>query len=355
MEQEFQGFSFSSGPNCWRRAAADRRSGDCEKRIMAANTSTRRSPRCQFSLRTLMIAVSLVGILLGWRESLVRETRRLREALDQFATSGGEFKYQCTADEYGVISFRKSSDEPGDSQGIWPEWLAGDRRGLAPEIACYPVIYDVGGLGVPPMRKEAFSVGNDDGLRSLRSSPTLRMVSTGVSDGVTDIGLGYIATLPKLEALIMRRSRITDEGLRQLQGCSALKKLDLSGTGISDDGLASISSLANLRELFLADTKITDNGMKSLEAFQCVRKLILSRTQISDRALTHVGLMPNLEVLEIDGTTITDGGLNELRGLPHLKAISARLTRVSLAGAREFERMLPGVKVDVESVAPRRE
>jgi Leucine-rich repeat (LRR) protein len=314
------------------------------------NLSFRRWLR--FRLKTLMALVTVVSVLLGWRQSLIRESCRERDAVTRFEASYGKFDYASRTDELGTISLPRTHDDPDpDSvEQFWPEWLVGDRYLLDPEWAYFALVYDTGGLGIPPTRKDPWCYGTDDALRLLQCLPSLRAVSTGISEEISDVGLGYIAHLPRLETLVVRRSKVTDLGLIQLEGCSTLRYLDLSESRISDKGLSSIALLRDLRALVLEKTKITDNGLDFLRSLQELRRLGVNRTAVADAGLSRLCRLPNLRVLDIEGTLVSDAGLSQLLSLRQLRLVRAGASRVTPNGARQLEERLPGVtvKLDVE-------
>ena len=271
--------------------------------------------------------VALVAVLLGWRESLLRETRRQREAMDRFENSGGEFKYHAATNEFGTITIKNAVDDPDQSNGHHGRngWPAGDRRELAPDWAYYPLVYDTGSLITTPTRIGLFSEGTDAGF-VFAATPLTSLheeCRPGYPGRVTDTGLGYLAKLPKLEAL----SRYEGHGLRawalrQLSACPSLLSLDVSETGITDDGLVALISITSLRVLRLAGTRVTDNGMRSLECLQ------------------------NLRELDLNGTQVGDGGLLELQGLPTPHKGRCSFQPNFIERRKELGKRMPGLTVD---------
>jgi hypothetical protein len=90
---------------------------------------------------------------------------------------------------------------------------------------------------------------------------------------VRDAALVPLKDLPKLQELTLGQTRITDVGLQHLARLKNLKVLDLS-TGfdqdlvfpdVTDAGLESLKKLANLRTLVLKGTRVTDEGVKEFQ------------------------------------------------------------------------------------------
>jgi hypothetical protein len=55
--------------------------------------------------------------------------------------------------------------------------------------------------------------------------------------------------------------------------------------------------------------------------------------------------MTQLRMLNLSYTPITDAGLAWLKGLVHLQALDVEATKVTNAGIKEFQKVLPKVKV----------
>jgi len=301
----------------------------------------------------MMVAVSVVGAVLAIRERRVRQYEEQLAAASQFGYSGGDLCYGCTFTDLGEWNWLTSGhNEPDCDDWTWWEFVVGPGCKLAPEGAAYPASYRVsgpGGLFQPgPKERGPTSVGTDAGLRLLQCFPTLKVVSTGVSERVTDVGLQCIAYLPQLEALALERSQITDSGLAVLRRCVALKFLNISYTRVTDAGVQSLSSISGLRVLDLDGTRITDDGTRFLVPLQGLAKLHLQRTQISDNGLRNIASLRGLQFLDIRDTKVSDAGLDQLKATVCLREILAARTLVSTAGAKHLEALLPGVRIKLD-------
>jgi hypothetical protein len=79
---------------------------------------------------------------------------------------------------------------------------------------------------------------------------------------VTDAGLAYLRGLTGLQQLYLSgESQVTDAGLVHLQGLTGLQILSLGDTQLTDAGLAHLQGLTALHRLDLNNTQITDAGM----------------------------------------------------------------------------------------------
>jgi hypothetical protein len=67
-------------------------------------------------------------------------------------------------------------------------------------------------------------------------------------------------------------------------------------------------------------TKITDNGLKNLKKFSKLRKISLFQTAVSDDGLKYLEKLPALEVLLMSGSRISEAGAEGLKkSLPKIR------------------------------------
>ena len=99
--------------------------------------------------------------------------------------------------------------------------------------------------------------------------------------------------------------------------------LNLAGAQLSEKGLAVLLQLPNLAQLHLEKSSITDSGLAS------------------------VSQLANLQYLNLYGTNITDAGLQHLPGLDTLRNLYLWETKVSYAAARDLEKKIPGLHVNL--------
>lgn len=168
----------------------------------------------------------------------------------------------------------------------------------------------------------------DQGLAGIARDQQIKELSLG-EHHITDKGLTHIGKMTNLESLVLsdpglgarNPTRITAEGLAQLQGLSKLNRLLVLGLHVGDDGLEQISHLSAVEYLALVEVQITDSGVHWLQS------------------------MPNLQTLVIKDCPITDDGLTQLSVLKNLKTVILSLTQVSEAGVESFRAARPDCKV----------
>jgi hypothetical protein len=139
--------------------------------------------------------------------------------------------------------------------------------------------------------------------------------------------------------LDLRDTRVTDSGLRHLQGLGRLDTLALgqqsfrsktphapaSASRITDAGLRQLRYLPQLWDLNLDGLPITDAGLANLEGLPRLDRLCVARTMVQGDRFARWKLRSQITELNLDGTPVADAGLANLAAAP-------RLTRLSLRG-----------------------
>jgi hypothetical protein len=181
----------------------------------------------QFSLRTLLVFVTLCAIPCSWLAVRREHIRRQREAIKTIEGLGGLWAYS----------------DPTDHS--WVDKVLDDN---CPNVVC---------------------------------------IHLDLTE-VTDDQLGKCAEFTQLEVLTLPGCHITDAGLAHVQGLNRLEFLDLSDTSITDMGLERIQGFMALEGLVLRGTGITDMGLKHLRGFKNLRRLYLESTSTTKEAVEHL-------------------------------------------------------------------
>lgn len=174
---------------------------------------------------------------------------------------------------------------------------------------------------------------------------------------ITTEGLHNLDRTNDLTYLSLAGSDVTDEMLDAIKD-SMIITLSLDDTRINDAGMASIAKMPHLQSLSLARTKIGDEGLRFLSQTRC-SDLNLSGTALTDKGLTYVlmtspGTMPSLnlsnthisdegmkdfthlgyfiDALNLANTQITDAGLENLKGQRYMRWLCVGGTRVTPGG-----------------------
>lgn len=190
----------------------------------------------QYSLRTLLIFVTVVAVFCSWFAVRMQRAKRQREAVEAIAKTATRVRY----DYHARLS-----------QGAKPP---------------------------DPLR-----------LRKLLGDDFFSdVVVVGLKSDAGDAELEYFQRLTELRSLGLSDTQITDAGLEHLKGMTSLKWLNLARTQVSDAGLEHLKGLTSLETLWLTRTQVTDAGLEHLEGLTSLQELELDQTQVTDAGLVHL-------------------------------------------------------------------
>jgi Leucine-rich repeat (LRR) protein len=158
---------------------------------------------------------------------------------------------------------------------------------------------------------------SDSGICGLLPSPTMRKLIFG-SPQISDAAVAYIVqAFPYIEYLELTGTKITANGLQQLQKLSELRTLRLITTCIGDDDLEFVANLHDLTELVVGIPQVTDNGLRHLRSLSNLRVLDLQETAVTDAGVRD--LLSNslncLTTLRVGHTTVSEELVRELQAI----------------------------------------
>jgi uncharacterized protein (TIGR03067 family) len=170
-------------------------------------------------------------------------------------------------------------------------------------------------------------------LKDLKNLETLDLFKTKV----TDAGLKELQGLNNLRSLSLGFTKVSDKGIKELKHLKSLNSLSLNNnTGITDAGLDDLAELENLQTLDLTATAVTDAGLKALRACNKLQWLVLAETKVTDAGLKEINGIESLQILWLSNCQISDAGLKELKGLKNLERLRLDNTKVTGAGLAEL-------------------
>lgn len=270
--------------------------------------------RLQFSLRTLLLAVTMVALALSLWKSIddhrMRRVRAARElarlgALIVSTTVGGE-----TFSEVYL---------PG-------EW-AGGEAGLS-HLA-----------DLPEVRRVFFSQRPVTVYSGPRVPPPC--VGWSAPSGITDGVMSYFARVKNLEWLDLTGTEITGSRLADLTSLRRLRLLDLQNTSIKEEYLGSLDELQSLEWLSLRGTQVSDNGVAYLVTMKSLRYLDVGETSVTDKSLLYLSQIKALKYLIVPDGNFTTQALCSLRErLP-----GCRITIERKADRAKLEGVLPSCNI----------
>ncbi len=326
------------------------------------DASTTSSPKhklrwFQFSLRTLLVVMTVICVFLGTVFNyVVLPAERQRAAVQAIA------KFQKSQKSRYLLPFTYEPIEyasaPKDEF-----WLIGKLRLALPRDYFDPVVSvdlstcefqdsDLVFLKQLP-RLHALNLINTDvtdaGLENLKDLVNFEFLYLigRKRENLTDIGIAHLKKLKKLKTLWIRDSTITDAGISYLSGMTELRELDLRGSNISDSGLTHLRGLTNLDSLDLCGSKITGTGLADLHGLHKLSKISLSDTHLNDSELVHLQRFKNLKYVELSNTFLTEYCIRNLRGIENQKSFTIFRTNtfVTQKGIRALKEAMPSLWV----------
>jgi len=238
----------------------------------------------RFSLRTLLVALTLICV---WMAIEVNRARTQREAVRTVEKLGGSAAYDGVPPE------------------LLREWIGTDYF------------------------SNIVSVGHFWG-----------------SDHPSDEEARVIGRFPELVHVdLSGRTQITDAALENFARLSRLRELNLGGTKVEGRGLVHVRGLRNLEVVFLERTPLTDDGLVYLAELPKLLLLYLDETQVTDNGLRHLARSKALQTLDLRQTAVSDEGIEYLAEIASLRIINLRGTKVTSEGRAEWRRKLPNCMI----------
>jgi hypothetical protein len=158
-------------------------------------------------LRTLLVAMTLAAMFLGWQ---VLRVQRQRAAVAAVLGLGGTLHYDYQFDEQ--VAFVH------DAQPSAPRW-ASDLVGE--DYFAKVVAVDLSGADC-----------RDEHLVDLLGLPALRELNL-TNTPITDAGVAYLAKMTNLTSLSIADTRVSDEGVVALIRLPRLQRLSLEGSDVT--------------------------------------------------------------------------------------------------------------------------
>ena len=123
----------------------------------------------------------------------------------------------------------------------------------------------------------------------LRQFPNLKELQINGGPRLTDKSVESIAELSELERLYFHDVTLTDQSAKHLRRLPNLKRLFLSGDQMTDQAMPDLASLQNLEQLALTSPKITNDGVVALSSLSKLQQLNITDTSVTDAGLKKLG------------------------------------------------------------------
>jgi hypothetical protein len=183
-----------------------------------------------------------------------------------------------------------------------------------------------------------------------------KVISVSLVDApVTDDWLAQVDKLPSPDALSLRRTNVTGQGIARLRRLSQLEQLVIPAmANVTDETLRAIGKASNMEYLVLTDCgSITDQGLQHLSQMTELKTLMLGGTNVTDEGLAHLAHLKELYWLSLSGTKVSDAGLHHLEGLTKLQHLVLWDTQVTPEAAKRLQSQLPSLRRPAIGLEPK--
>lgn len=358
--------------------------------------NSQRQPRrrwLSFSLRAMLVLITLVCVLLGWLGRDVYQYRQRKALIERIVSAGGH--YSISGFEYDVAN--TNADPRGFKERLLAWWFGpefhlrdidavslqeGDHSVLLEDLAELHTIQSLVLSGAEITKETAQT------LLAMQSLSEVRIYSTNItpkeltrikslsalqglqlySEAANDKNIALLKHFPGLTWLKMGNGSLTDEGLRSLKDCPRLRYLHLGGfANVTDEGLKELGGVVLLESLTLVQLPLTDTtwegigqltalqklrfvgsrdmiqntseGLEQLRKLRQLRNLHLPFVSLDDHSCEILGGLTNLQQITCDGTEITDVGIDQLDALSGLESLNIPGATITMDGLNRLSKM----------------
>jgi endonuclease YncB( thermonuclease family) len=151
---------------------------------------------------------------------------------------------------------------------------------------------------------------------------------------VGDDDLARLKSFPNLRSLdVPSNPKVTDAGLEHLVRLNRLVELNLNGTGVTAAGVVKLVKGRRMMDrLEIAGVPFGDEDLAALRGLPYLRTLSLRATRITDAGLAQLRPFEGLRSLSLMSTGVGDAGLAHLEPLTSLEDLDLDRTAITDAG-----------------------
>lgn len=275
----------------------------------------------QFSLRTLLVLVTLIAVPLAW---FVSGPERQRRAVNELLARGVYLDFE-----------REAGGVPGDECWLPEAYFRRVREVFISRAKHTDELLEIAaelpGVTLLTIRQSDTTA---KGAAYLGTMTSLKVLTLGEPQS-DDTWLPHIGKLRNLVRLDMTSDHFTGAGLVHLQDLTNLEGLFFWGAPLDDQGLQHLQKMTKLKSLRLPPS-ISDAGLIHLTPLQSLQELNLRATRIQGAGLLHLQALPALQYLNMRSSRLEDDGLVFLTRCPALNNVDVRNTRVTIAGVEKL-------------------
>ncbi|MGV3605367.1 MAG: hypothetical protein ACO1RA_03095 [Planctomycetaceae bacterium] len=309
----------------------------------------------QFRLRTLMIAMLILPVGLGWLAQARSKSQKAWDNVD-------EIKVNC----YGAGNIDRLTspwwrralgiDLPADITELdilLPGFNEHAQAQLLTRLHAFPHLKRLY-IGNPC--RTAHALGP---LAHFQDLEELTLFG-GQSEPFED-DFSVLAKLPKLKIYHDEGTKLTQKSVDILASIPSLEEFSFSQFGGLPESI-DYSKLKNLRRLHVSDISSTmlsgpgigmillgeaDNTIAQVAELENLESLKLERTACSDKGVKHLPQLTNLQHLTLESDYITDACLATLVELPSLKTLELKGKNLTQEAVDQWQAKRPGLTISL--------
>jgi Leucine-rich repeat (LRR) protein len=308
--------------------------------------------RPRFSLRTMMVLITVVCILIPTWILPSERQRRVVKQLDEkeiwWAFSGEEIDE--IIDIYNHSQSSNNLRYQGKHERRWYQHFYRNIESVQIESARAINDHTIDWSALPHLKSiRAWSTDGllEDGasgepinqfFQNLSNNRELAALDLTLGE-MTDEAMKVIGSFENLRSLKISDGPTSDNGMIQLKNLKKLKLLEIFPSRISVEGLAMLASLPQLEHLSLkiSEPKIIP-AFTTMGKLPSLKELTLPR-ETTDELLECINQQTSLEVLRIDKNDITDNGLAQLKEMTKLQRLFLYSPKLDGSGLRHLSKM----------------
>jgi hypothetical protein len=303
----------------------------------------RRLRRLQFSLRSLLLFVTIVAVALGWWG--------VQRAADQ------ELRVHLAA-AYNADPFRSGRAIP--TVPLWVRIAIGDEQllslGLNKLEPGFGIDWSRQKQGEVKYFVERFPNQVFVHLTSPRDDELSDFFDITATEhlSLSHVSVSFFERLRTLAHLNwVFASRISPDALDRLGRIATLNDVSLTdSSGIDGATWSRFAENTNVETLFLSRMHLTDLSFKHIAAINRLRELGILDSPITVKGWASLVGNRRIKELWLEETLITDEGLRTLESMTDLEYVDLRGTAVTDAGTKALQAARPELEIKYDSEAP---
>ena len=187
---------------------------------------------------------------------------------------------------------------------------------------------------------------SDKNLSDITKLESVRFVTMGSSELITDEAIRYINQLPRLMGFELSLTRITLPGLLRLKRLDKFTNFSIQGLKDVTPLLRRLGETDKIEVLRLRDCGLDDDGARLISSLKHIRALdIRNNPGITDAGMRSICQLKDLGTLRLEGCSVTSKSIAELRKLPKLSSVQIGST-FSAQDKAQMREELPRCQID---------